>query len=223
MLIPDKIPPHAPWSRRSLRNGSVLVTANPSFNGFLCPTGAENKKYGRLPPMLLHVARGIAALGRCAPDAIWGSRTRRGRLAHSQSDWKGVITSRVLIEGLQEVRDACCLGYDSFRKQLKRGGGSVAEPDPNDRVGALYHQRPVLNGVSVKEVAAKLSVCGVPGDKVALSARIACDDTSEAFKRWEASLPRWQWRRKLGRESKKRGSKKRGSKKRGSKKQRAAG
>ena len=121
LLKDEKIPgrSRAPtW----LRNGTVLAFGNPSFNTLLCPT--SRSLAGK--PAVLHVTRGVTALGRCSAESL-PLKKHLTTKAFKTQDWKGVLLARVLQRGLQEVRDECCRDYPFTPKLLKKHWGGVID------------------------------------------------------------------------------------------------
>lgn len=184
LLSAEKVPGGA-RTPRWLRNGSILAFGAPPFNTLLCPTSRSLA----LPPVVLHLTRGEAALGRCAAESLprW---MRRVTQAFRSQDWKGVILARILTEGLQEVRDECCTGHRFGPKLFKRHwGGYIDTVSVSDRYPARLGVREEAGGPSVREIASRLSVCGSPGHNVSLRPHIACDLNGAWLRGW-ADAPR---------------------------------
>lgn len=163
LLQPEQVPGK---TRRTLwlRNGTVALLANPSFNTYLCPT--ERTLEDGAPPEVVHLVRGAASLGRCSPQS---SHVRT-------SAFKAVLMGRIAIEGLQAVRYACCANY-TFRT-LRRshwGGGDIGTVNASEYAGngpsgwpPRLGGRPTLAGHPTRAFVRTVQSCGVPADEVPL-------------------------------------------------------
>ena len=141
----------------ALRNGTIRLFANPAFNSFLCPTERT-----LAPPVLLHVVRGEVSTGRCSPEVRNPKRKARAPL---RQPWKGVLLSRVALDGLQSVRDRRCGGHDFSERLYKRlWGGAIGAANASDVWPREIGRATVFGDVPVRDVARRLSVCGVAGD-----------------------------------------------------------
>ena len=156
----------------ALRNGTIRLFANPAFNSFLCPTERTLAR----PPVLLHVVRGEVSTGRCSPEVRNPKRKARALL---RQPWKGVLLSRVALDGLQSVRDRCCGGHDFSERLYKRlWGGAIGAANASDVWPREIGRATAFGDVPVREVARRLSVCGVAGDVAPVEARLACANRS---------------------------------------------
>jgi hypothetical protein len=179
LLSAEKVPGRS-RAPRWLRNGSVLAFGAPPFNTLLCPTSRSLS----LAPVVLHLTRGEGALGRCAAEALH-HRMRRVARAFKSQDWKGVLLARVLMDGLQEVRDECCTGHPFGPKLYRRHwGGMIDNVSKTDRYPAKLGVRAEAGGRSVREIASRLSVCGNSGQNVSLRPKEACDPEGEWMRGW---------------------------------------